>query len=340
MRPFDPIPDIGRLGYTPREAGFLALVAMHSGYFLRRHFDHYLGRRRGGLAQHFLTKAQTKRHIRVLPLTSRRFVFHVYSRILYHLCAIPGSQNQRIKGDRAIKTRLLSLDYVLDHSEQHFLRTEQQKMDYFHGALRIPQEKLPFLELVSRSGNSYRVYFPERFPVSILPGQGGESPTVSFGFVDDGIQTLEPFRRFLARHEQLLRTLPCSEIVYIAESERHFAGAGAMIARTFPVLASGQLASRECPRGVDHLMDYLEARAVLEDPYLTPTFEQSAILAEGKSIYNMAIHEHLYQSWKHHHTSEQEIRMRFREKPIRVSIRGYVIHAAFPQNGPKYRGLE
>ena len=32
---YDPVPDIERLGYTEREATFLYLVAIHSGYSLR-----------------------------------------------------------------------------------------------------------------------------------------------------------------------------------------------------------------------------------------------------------------------------------------------------------------
>lgn len=340
MNQFDPIPDIERLGYTPREAGFLALVAMHSGYFLRRHFNHYLGKEDGGLAHSFVTKAQTKQHIRVLPLAAQRFIFHLCSRTVYRLCAIEDSQNRRTKGDRAIKIRLLSLDYVLDHPEQHFFRTEQQKMEYFLDTLRVPQEQLPYVELASPSGDCHRVYFPDRFPISILPGQGGERPTVSFGFVDDAIETLGPFRRFLARHEQLLRALRSSEIVYITESERHFADAGTLVARTFPVLDSGEVAARECPRGVDHFIDYLEAREAFEDAYVTPTFAQSTILVEGKSIYNTAVHEDFYQAWKRHHTSEEEIRARFRAKPIQISIRGYLIQATFPQNAPKYRRRE
>ena len=46
MSAFDPIPDLERLGYTPREAGFVALVAAHSSFFLRRHFNHYLHKKR------------------------------------------------------------------------------------------------------------------------------------------------------------------------------------------------------------------------------------------------------------------------------------------------------
>jgi hypothetical protein len=40
----DPIPFIEELGYTPREAAFLYAIGVHSGYFLRRQFNSYIGR--------------------------------------------------------------------------------------------------------------------------------------------------------------------------------------------------------------------------------------------------------------------------------------------------------
>src|SRR5205814_4701186 len=79
MSAFAPIPDIERLGYTRREAGFLALVAVHSGFFLRRHFNRYLHKEDGGLAHSFLTKALKKKHVQLLPFEQRRFVFHLCS---------------------------------------------------------------------------------------------------------------------------------------------------------------------------------------------------------------------------------------------------------------------
>jgi len=340
MNQFNPIADIERLGYTPREAGFLALVAMHSGYFLRRHFNRYLNKEDGGLAHNFISKAQRKQHIRVLPLLQRRFVFHLSSRTLYRLCGMADSQNRRTKGDRAIKSLLLSLDYILDHPAQHFLRTHEQKIEYFCDTLAIPAEKLPLVELVSPTTESHPVYFPDRFPISVIGSADSKTPTVSFGFVDDGTETLGPFHRFLLRHEQLLRSLPHSEVVYIAESQRQFAGAGALVARTFPVLRDALVATRECPRGVEHFLEYLEARAVFDEAYTTPTFEQSRLLVEGQDVYTTALHDNLYRAWSRHEITEEQIRMRYAEKPIRVSMRGYVIHAPFPQNGPKYRGLD
>jgi hypothetical protein len=38
--------------------------------------------------------------------------------------------------------------------------------------------------------------------------------------------------------------------------------------------------------------------------------------------------------------TDEEIVARYSERRINISIRGYVIHAAFPQNGAKYRGGE
>ena len=43
----DPILALESFGYTEREAAFLYLVAVHSGYFLRRQFDYFIDRRNG-----------------------------------------------------------------------------------------------------------------------------------------------------------------------------------------------------------------------------------------------------------------------------------------------------
>ena len=62
----DPIPFLESLGYTRREAAFLYAVGMHSGYFLRRQFDACIGRVKGAISQHFLSKALRRGHIRAL----------------------------------------------------------------------------------------------------------------------------------------------------------------------------------------------------------------------------------------------------------------------------------
>jgi hypothetical protein len=113
-----------------------------------------------------------------------------------------------------------------------------------------------------------------------------------------------------------------------------------MLSRAFPKLDATTFAARECPRGVHHFLSYLEARQVFEEARVSPTFEQSRILTEGRSIYKTAAHDHLFDAWMNDDITDEELVARYSEKRINISIRGYVIHAAFPQNGPKYRGME
>ena len=42
MPDYDPIPLLENAGYTEQEAAFLYLVAVHSGYFLRRQFCRFV----------------------------------------------------------------------------------------------------------------------------------------------------------------------------------------------------------------------------------------------------------------------------------------------------------
>ena len=250
------------------------------------------------------------------------------------------SQDRRIKSDQTIKTTLLSLDYVLDHPHQHFFRTKQQKLEYFRNTLQIPMDKLPSLDLVTPTAGKHRCYFPDRFIISILPETEKQPRRISFCFVDDGIETLGPLWRFLLRHEHLLRSLPSSEIVYVAETKRHFFDAGRMLSRAFPKLDATTVAARACPRGVYHFLTYLQAREVFEEGLVSPTFEESQVLVEGGSIYKTAAHDELFDAWMRDEITDEEIVARYSEKRINISIRGYVIQAAFPQNGPKYRGME
>ena len=45
----DPIPDLRKFGYTEREAAFLYLVGIHSGYFLRRQYLTFTEREDGAM---------------------------------------------------------------------------------------------------------------------------------------------------------------------------------------------------------------------------------------------------------------------------------------------------
>jgi hypothetical protein len=68
----------------------------------------------------------------------------------------------------------------------------------------------------------HRRYFLDRFPISILPETQHQLRRVSFCFVDDGTETFGPFWRFLLCQEQLLRSLPSSEIVHVGDQKAFY----------------------------------------------------------------------------------------------------------------------
>ena len=68
------------LGYTPRQAQILVLIALHGGYFLRRQYVTFTGTPHGQATVGFLAHAVAREHVRVLPaavratLDGRRYV--------------------------------------------------------------------------------------------------------------------------------------------------------------------------------------------------------------------------------------------------------------------------
>jgi len=124
---YDPIPFIEELGYTPRESTFLYAVGTHSGYFLRRQFDAYIGRVKGAISQHFLRKAERRGHIRALDYGQNRKVFHLSWKPIYRLLGDEDSQHRRVKGDLQVKIRLMILDYVCGTRRNIFWRPSSRR---------------------------------------------------------------------------------------------------------------------------------------------------------------------------------------------------------------------
>ena len=90
--------DVLRLsGYAEREAAFLYLVAIHSGYFLRRQFCEFVGRERGSIATHFLRRTVTHGLVRALDADGPHRAYHLCGKSLYRMLGNPDSQNTASK---------------------------------------------------------------------------------------------------------------------------------------------------------------------------------------------------------------------------------------------------
>ncbi len=223
MIAFDPIPEIVKLGYTPREAAFLYFAGMHSGYFLRRQFNAFIGRNAGEIGQRFSDRIISLGHADRMDYGQKRFVYHLRAKFIYRLLNIEDSQSRRRKGDHEIKTRLMQLDFLLDHLGEQALETEAQKVAFFSTKLSVAAIDLPQVSFCRAGSRQERTrYFVERLPIMVDREGQKTSPLVTFAYIDNGTKTLKPFHRFLDTHARLLRNLALAKVIYVADSSRNF----------------------------------------------------------------------------------------------------------------------
>jgi hypothetical protein len=231
---YDPIPELRKFGYTEREAAFVYLVGMHSGYFLRRQFLAFLERKDGAMVQSFLQKSFALEHVCPIEYAQGRHIYHLRSRPVYRTLDREDSQARRMKADREIKSRLMQLDYVLDHLGDRFLETTEGKLAFFRDQLGISPVSLPrAVRSQGRTGISAR-YFPSRFPIGVSRKADGTVAAISFSYIDDGLRTASHFVRWLIEHQALLTSIRSAEVVYIADAARNFPAAEHEFLRRFP----------------------------------------------------------------------------------------------------------
>lgn len=222
----DPILAYESLGYTEREASFLYLVAVHSGYFLRRQFDFFINRQKGAIAHNFLEKARAAGHIEVIDYGEARHVYHLFSKPMYRLLGIADSQNRRLKGDGPIRARLIALDCILENDKDHYLESDRDKVHYFSSIRRIPRETF-----TDRNGRLYPVI--ASCPVAVVDRTRPAASLVRFVFADEALITAGKFDRLLATAELLFRSLGAFELIYASNSAHNFTQAEALFRKRF-----------------------------------------------------------------------------------------------------------
>ncbi|HTF65728.1 MAG TPA: hypothetical protein VK638_23870 [Edaphobacter sp.] len=226
----DPILALQTFGYTEREASFLYLVAVHSGYFLRRQFDYFIDRNKGAIAQNFLEKARIAGHIEVIDYGEARHVYHLFSKPIYRLLGNAESQNRRRKGDGLIRARLIALDYVLEYDSDHYLESDRDKADFFGRVRSIPPEFFS-----DRDGKLFATL--TSFTVSLVDRMQPATSLVRFLFADEALLSTAKFARFLSVLERLLRALRTFEIVYTSNSSHNFVDAEEQFRARFALAA-------------------------------------------------------------------------------------------------------
>lgn len=247
------------LGYTSRQAVFLAAVALHSGYFLRRQFQSFAGYR-GKVEETLLGRAATLGHIRLTTYPNRTEVYHVFARALYRAIGDEDNRNRRPRPAFSIKAKLMALDFVLAHPAARFLATEREKLEYFCGQRSIDQALLPGKTYSARrpSGHTRR-YFIEKNPIFLDTTGDATPPLASFCYVDEGVLSNSGFISFLKRYGPLFAALARFRLVYVAAEHRPFRRAERAFDRFTEALANPQAAT---PGG--QMGEYFRLRRLFE----------------------------------------------------------------------------
>jgi hypothetical protein len=201
-----------QFGYTARQAAFLALVARHGGYFLRRQYVAFTGHSHGLATVRFLRQLVARNHARPV-LVRAGHAFHLYARPLYAALADEHNRNRRAAEWDAVDRKLLTVDFVLGRLGDMFYATEAEKSAHLD-SLRAGRDLWPSRVYAprTRGGAPTTRYFVDKMPWHRMPGES----RVWFAYVDTE-QTLSGFETFLTQYRPLLSVLS-SGVTYVARS--------------------------------------------------------------------------------------------------------------------------
>lgn len=197
---------LGDFGWSPPEATWAALVCLHSGLFTRAQFCAYFGS--DGAAA---WPSQAKRFVRSLldhklgvlepldglPTTTQPC--RISHKSIYRALEIPNVRHRRTASPSVLFRRLLSLDYVLDHPDQAWLPTEQEKVEALK-ALEIPAETFPYRRYPGRGSGRVR-YFPLKLPIAL------DEAAATFVYCDPGRDTDKELLYWGSSHARLWTAL-------------------------------------------------------------------------------------------------------------------------------------
>lgn len=275
------------LGYTSTESEFLYLVAIHSGYFTHRQFLSFTQTEPGCVSHGFLTKLLERNHASFHTYRKSARVYHLFSRRVYKAIDRDNLRTRRRHQLDYIKTRLVVLDFVLAHSDYHYLETEAEKVPFFDRECNVSQELLPAkLYRATKSREATRRFFVDRFPVFV--NTLGFSPVVTLTYVDPDSVSVQPFHTHLSAYAHLLVALPEFELLYLAPTSRNFKAAEAEFYATV-FGRSGRMS------GAD-LLRYFGIRKAWESNDRVPSSDV-LFLKEAKRRYSNKQFDFLFGQW-------------------------------------------
>ena len=266
-------------GYTSREAGFIHLAALLSGYFVRRQFNDYAETECGAIAQAFIDKGTKLGHLTGTKHLGGRAVYHFTSFSLYSALGDRNNRNRRLHQNETIRRRLMALDYCISNRQSGYVLTEKDKVEFFQDR-GLSEADLP----AEVFGGSARRYFVDRQPIG---------RDLHLAYVDEGLCSLSPWEVFLSKHRAIIQQLPQSVTVFASPDESRFVQAQ----RIFRQTVTGSDAAGTLDAG--RLRSYFEARRLFDAREFS-SFTQARLdqLREDRKVFTGEQIESLFLEWK------------------------------------------
>jgi hypothetical protein len=156
-----------------------------------------------------------------------------------------------------------------------------------------------------------------------------EKLTISFAFIDEGQRSSARFSRFLEAYGGVIRDIETAEVAFVAIRPVSFETAHQLFQKHMPLRTSAKSA---CPRGVEHLIDWLEIRDKFHGRGISITPKEHRVLLEGDHLYRAPVHLGLIASWGNRSLDADGIRTLFRADSRRPVFETVLIEASYPKS--------
>ena len=188
---------LASLGWTGREAEWIALVCLHSGVFTRAQFCHYFEARRNAALRIVRTLVERRAAVESDHVTFNGGgrTCRISGKPLYRALGVENIRHRRKANRSVVMRRLLSLDFVLEHPGLNWLPTEGEKVEFIEG-LGVHSNLIP-RRIYYGAVRAQKRYFALKLPVA------GGARTVTFAYVDPGHATAVELHSWGAAHGPL-----------------------------------------------------------------------------------------------------------------------------------------
>jgi len=206
------------LGFTPRQARFLAIVALHSGYCVRRQYQTFAGIQSGRNVYEFFNGLVTRGlAVPISGRADRGCIYHLHARGLYRAIGEEHNRNRRPVSAAHITRKLMLLDFVLSQPTATWYATEREKVALFAVDFQLPLDVLPRrLFRADGAGADTMRFFIHKLPI-FVPADATPRPHFVYLATSD---SAPEFAAFLRDHEALLHALGTWTVVVVSQRQR------------------------------------------------------------------------------------------------------------------------